>query len=373
MSPGQAHFPARSGEAGADAARGLVVYRRYAGIDAIDEYSRRLVGALGDRGVRTQYVDDGLASARRQVADPSWILLQYNPFAYGHWGVAPTLISQALRYRRETGALLAISVHEGWVHFRDRGRPPWRSAVMGAYQRAQLAALASAADVVMATTEALARKLKRGAIHVPVGSNVTPVAAGDEDARQRIGVRSQLVISLFGTGHPSRALEYATAAIRHVADALGPRSLTVLNLGIGAPRLDLAPGIAVAAPGHLQPDELSIHLHASDILLLPFADGVSTRRTTLMAGLAHGLPVVGLRSAATDSVLTQRSDALMLTPVGDISAYCDATLALARDSDRRDRSGRAARELYLAEFDWPVIARKIAAVLADGRALRRAT
>lgn len=349
------------------------MYRRCAGVDAIDEYSRRLVAALCERGVLAQYVGDGLGAARREVAVPSWILLQYNPFAYGRWGFAPSLISQALRFRRETGAPLALCVHEGWVHFRDRGRAPWRSAVMGAYQHAQLAALASAADVVIATTEALVHTLRRGAIHVPVGSNVTPVAAGHDAARARIGVHDELVVALFGTGHPSRALEYATAAIRHVADARGPRSLKVLNLGVGAPRLDLAPEIAVVSPGHLEPDELSLHLRASDMLLLPFMDGASTRRTTLMAGLAHGLPVVGLRSAATDRVLAERPDALTLTPIGDVAAYCDATLALAQDADRRDRVGHAARELYLVEFDWPVLARRVAAALADDRGLAPAT
>ena len=49
------------------------MYSRAEGIDAIDEYSRRLVGALSERGVAAQYVDDGLSSARRQVADPPWI------------------------------------------------------------------------------------------------------------------------------------------------------------------------------------------------------------------------------------------------------------------------------------------------------------
>jgi glycosyltransferase involved in cell wall biosynthesis len=244
---------------------------------------------------------------------------------------------------------------------------------MGAYQRAQLSALTSAADVVIATTEALVHRLRCDAIHVPVGSNVTPVAAGREDARARIGARGEIVISLFGSSHPSRALEYAMAAISHVADAVEPQALKVLNLGADAPRLDLAPEIAVVTPGHLASEELSIHLHASDMLLLPFADGLSTRRTTLMAGLAHGLPVVGLRSAATDRVLVERSDALILTPIGDVAAYCDATLAMAVNEARRDSIGRAARELYITQFDWPVIASRVAAALTDGYALRPVT
>ena len=46
-----------------------------------------------------------------------------------------------------------------------------------------------------------------------------------------------------------------------------------------------------------------MHLRASDMLLLPFSDGASTRRTTLMAGLSHALPVVGLQRTETDRVL----------------------------------------------------------------------
>src|SRR5688500_6300027 len=111
---------APSGEARLRACGGLVVYRRCADVDAIDAHSRRLVSALAERGVRARYVGDGLGSARRQISHPSWILLQYNAFAYGRRGFAPTLISEALRFRRTTGALLAVFVHEGPVHFRDR-------------------------------------------------------------------------------------------------------------------------------------------------------------------------------------------------------------------------------------------------------------
>ena len=179
------------------------MYSRAEGIDAIDEYSRRLVEALSDRGVAAHYVDDGLSSARRQVADPRWILIQYNPFAYGRRGVAPGLVAQALRFRRRTGAPLAISVHESWVTPSDRGRARWRSVLMGAYQRVQLAALLRGADIVMAATQGLVRKLGHDAIHVPVGTNVPPLAVTREEARRRLGLGDELVVALFGTGHPA--------------------------------------------------------------------------------------------------------------------------------------------------------------------------
>jgi glycosyltransferase involved in cell wall biosynthesis len=336
-------------------------------MDAIDQYSRRLVNALSDNGVPARYVADGLSSARLQVEDPRWILLQYNPFAYGHWGIAPGLIQEAFAFRRRTGGLLAVSVHEAWVDADDRGRARWRSALMGAYQHAQLASLMRVADVVMAATQALVRKVGHDAIHVPVGSNITPQAITRDGARHRLGLDDELVVSLFGRDRPDRALEYATAAIELVAKARGPGAVKVLNLGLGAPQLDISREIAVDTPGHLEADELSVRLRASDVLLLPFFDGLSTRRTTLMAGLAHGLPVVGLYGTETDDVLTGCPEALTMTPVGDINAYARATLELANHPERLRASGESGHQLYAKHFDWPVTASRVATALGgDG-------
>ena len=340
------------------------MYRKVDGVDAIDEYSRRLVEALCNHGVPTRYVAHGLPSAHRRIAHPRWLLLQYNPFSYGRWGIAPGLIREVLAFRRRTGVPIAVSVHEAWVDSSDRGRPPWRSSLMGAYQHAQLAVLLRLADVVMAATEGLARKVGHRAIHVPVGSNVSPLPISQSDARLSLGFEDELIVTLFGRGHPSRALEYATAAIELLAQTRGPRALKVLNLGVDAPPARLSPDIGVVSRGHLTADDLSIHLRATDILLLPFTDGLSTRRTTLMAGLAHELPVVGLRGPGTDGVLADSREALTLTPIDDIDAFAYATLRLASDPERLRRAGRAAHELYATQFDWPVTARRVAAAMA---------
>lgn len=346
---------------------GLVVYRtsgkNASGEDSIDEYSRRLVRAMCAAGNPARYVAEGLSSARLRGTDPAWVLLQYMPFSYGRWGIAPGLVRDAVALRRRAGTPFALTVHEAWVGMSD-----WRSTLMGAYQRVQLRSLLRTANAVIVTRVALAGVLGRGTVHVPVGSNITPVATTAQPERERLGITDELVVALFGTGHPSRALDHAKAAIDALAVERGSGGMRVLNLGVGAPKLDVAPGIDVRTPGRLSAEEVSRQLWASDLLLLPLTDGVSTGRTTLMAALAHGLPVLGLRGASTDLVLIDHPEALALTPVGDHRAFARAAVELTGDLGRLRATGEAGRRLYTSRFDWPVIARRVMSALTrDGK------
>ena len=85
------------------------------------------------------------------------LALQYNPFSYGHWGVAPGLIAELLDARRR-GALrrLVLVVHEPFVVL-----PGLRYTLMGAVQRAQLAVLLRMSTVVVATSSAWLAVLAR--------------------------------------------------------------------------------------------------------------------------------------------------------------------------------------------------------------------
>lgn len=336
---------------------GFIAFRNARPENAIDEYSRHLVRALRQAGVPVGYAEDGLASFRRG-AGPDWVLLQYSPFSYGRWGVAPGLLRDAVALRRRhRRTRFAVMVHEAWMPMQN-----WRWALMSAYQRLQLASLVRLADHVLVSGEALARRFRRGVIHVPVGSNISPVVATAAEARHRLGLGDGLIVALFGTAHPSRALDHAEAAIAALV-ARRRGSVRVLNLGRDAQALDVPPEVEVHTPGRLDAAELSLRLRASDVLLLPFVDGLSTRRSTLMAGLAHGVAVIGLRGVNTDRVLAQHPEAISLTPAGDPAAFARATVELVDSPARRREMGAAGRQLYAREFDWPVLASRVIAAL----------
>jgi glycosyltransferase involved in cell wall biosynthesis len=352
--------PARtSGRRANDASAGIILYQRNRGrIDAIDQYCSHLTAALNDHGVSARYVADGAAAVPVADVDPDWILLQYNPFRYGRGGIAPRLVHDLRRLRLRWRAPIATMVHEAWIDMVDL-----KSAAIGAWQRGQLRLLLQSADAVMASTERLAREIGGGALHTPIGSNIRPIDVSRADARASLELPDRLTVALFGRDHPDRALDYAERALTAIAREHGPMAFTVLNLGADAPPIRLPDGVEVRTAGQLDPDQLSRHLHAADVALLPFRHGLSTKRGTMMAALAHGVAVLGLHGRDTDSILSESSEAVTLTPIGDRRAYAGAATELAGDPGRLAALGSAGRQLYESRFDWPVLGARVASVL----------
>ncbi|GAB4461342.1 MAG: glycosyltransferase family 4 protein [Armatimonadaceae bacterium] len=93
----------------------------------------------------------------------------------------------------------------------------------------------------------------------------------------------------------------------------------------------------------------------SDLALLPYPTGVSTGRTTLMAALAHGCPVVTMSSPANLESGFWHGANMLLTPAGDEPAFIGAATLLATDPALRNRLSHGATALT-TEFTWERIA-----------------
>ena len=128
--------------------------------------------------------------------------------------------------------------------------------------------------------------------------------------------------------------------------------------------------------GHCAEEEVSAHLLAADIAALPFADGASFRRGSLLAALAHGLAVVTTwpttddRRPTTDDRASSASlhrpssivhrplidgENALLVPPGDAPALVAAIERLANNSGLRERLASGGRALA-AQFGWDAIA-----------------
>ncbi len=252
-------------------------------------------------------------------------------------------------------------VHEAFVPIESV-----KSLMMGTWQRLQLRAVLRAADVIMVTTSSWIRLLPSDCrpVAIPVGSSLPDGRDRRQFSRDALGADSEtLVLATFGQDHPSRLLDYVVAATNAVA-AQG-QMVTLLCLGSGKRALDgLDPRVELRRPGRQSDDELATELSAADIYLGAFSDGLSTRRTTLMAALQHALPVVGTDGSRTEPELRREHAAIDWTPAGDRQRFADVVVQLANDAALRQRRGAAARALYERSFSWDLIAKSVLAALS---------
>jgi glycosyltransferase involved in cell wall biosynthesis len=299
----------------------------------------------------------------RCVAAADAVVLQYNPFSYGRRGFAPSLLAEVARLRLQPGRpTMALMVHETYVTMKN-----WRWALMGSWQRVQLRVLGALTDLQFCAIEAWIERLGRGGRgrsvhHLPVGSNFPDRRGHRDSERLRLGAdHDTVVLACFGMSHPGRLEAHVMQAAESVARS--GRRVILLNLGTDPCRRRNGDSFSVHSPGYLDEEPVARLLSAADIFLAPYGDGVSTRRTTVMAALQHELPVVGTVGPLTDDVL-RGSAALRLIPLDRPELFSGAVSELATDAAERRALGRAGRELYESRFDWPVLVRRLLDVLA---------
>lgn len=300
-----------------------------------------------------------------QANRPDWILLQYQPFAYGRWGLnlqLPLAIRAAKR--SAPGTKFALMVHEPFVPILD-----WKHALMAVWQRWQLWALGRAADVVLFSIEPWVRQFRgwfpdKPLVHLPVGSNVPRVPMTRSEARARLGIGDDTaVLGFFGTAHNARLPGWVKSAARAVTQT--GRAVQVLYIGPHKEAMCQAlDGLPVIADGALPAEEVSRRFATMDVFLAPFTDGVSTRRTSLMTALQHGVATVGTRGASTDDVLAAESNwPLLLADVDKPEDFIEHVVRLLTDDTLRERIGHEGKRLYQAKFTWEHIAARLLDVL----------
>jgi glycosyltransferase involved in cell wall biosynthesis len=161
------------------------------------------------------------------------------------------------------------------------------------------------------------------------------------------------VLGFFGSPGAGKQFDWVLAAWRKARRAEPATALGVVG---GRPEIDLAPDERpwFRPLGYLDLRQASEALQAFDVLGLPFVDGVSERRSSFMAGLAHGLAVVTTLGEATGTEL--RSSDAFEGASGGRDDYADRVAALLADPDRRQNLARHARRHYATRYDWPCLA-----------------
>src|ERR1700722_1275097 len=302
-----------------------------------------------------------------------WLIVQYNPFCFGPRGLNPWLISALVSAKRSTQ--LAVMFHETCVPFW-----PWKFTAMLPWQYPQLFALCFIADRVFVSTERWISELRRCNPKVvchqlPVGSNLPLCALTKQEARAQLNLpKDSILLGMFGSAHGSKMLGWVGAAARAAYDRF-PQTL-VLYIGQDGQRVDEA---CVGAPfldkGPLAALEAAVAIRAMDVLLAPFSDGISTRRTSAMSALQHGVPLCSTISEWSDNIFRAwRSPGLGLCNPSSVEDFIRSVLDIAEEVLKNAELGHDLKDLYDASFSWPVISKSMLAHLAtDNRTTKNST
>lgn len=309
------------------------------GLDDLARVGRLLDGFAGPRRLVVQYVPHGYGWRSMNVAFCLWL-----------WARA------ALK-----GDRVEVMVHEPCLAF---GEGSWRQTAAAVVHRLMAAALLRAARRVWVSIPAwegywrpygFGRRVPFEWLPVPSTVPVVEDPGAVAVARARLGVEAGRVL----VGHLGTYSPLVVEDLRRLVPALlaAEPAARFLLMGQGGEEfcrelVSARPELAgrLRATGYLDAPSLSAHLAACDLLAQPFPDGVSTRRTSVMAALAHGRPVVTTRGRLTEE-LWGESGAVALAAAGDSRALLSACLRLAADGAGRERLGAAGRALYRERFD----------------------
>jgi len=309
---------------------------------------RRLPDLFGPRSWRM------LGEALDGTSEPYRLLVQYVPHAFG-WKGANVPFCLWLRARRRDHL---------WMMFHEVAYPFERG---GGLRRHALAAV----NRLMASL--VGASVERSFVSIPawrpgveaVTPKGTPLKwlpvpnAIDviEDPRASADIASR-----YGQGHPLVGHFGTFGALitplltATVLPLIADSDCRVLLIGRGSREVceqlsSLHPELVgrLHATGTLAADDVSRHIRACTVMMQPYPDGISSRRTSAMAPLAHGVPIVTTEGPLSESVWRE-AGAVVLVPAGEAATLADAVASLAADPARQRDLSRKSRELYESKF-----------------------
>jgi len=327
---------------------------------------------------------------------PDVVLIQYQTAAYG---LHP-----------------AINLLPGWLRVRLRGRRPCLATTFhdlkfpylfpkaGPLRMAAVRFLARQSDAAIATNmedwqtlqgwglrafdgAAPVSTRRRMTAMIPIGSNIAcaPPAGFERDAwRARLGVQPQdWLLCYFGFLNASKGGEVLINSLAHLVQQGRPAQLLMIGGQVGSSDptnqaylahvheqiAQLALQDRVHWTGFVSPTEVSAHFLAADLCALPYQDGAGRSRGSLMAALAHGLPIV---TTQPHHPLPGFRDGVNLrfVPPTDAVALAGAATDIMTNPALAARLAAGARALS-EQYTWPALAAQHSALFNACLAQRR--
>lgn len=296
--------------------------------------------------------------------------IQYQAAAYHMRSPAANLLPWRLKHVVKT----AVTFHDL--------RVPYLFPKAGRLRKTAVRFMARQARGVIVTNradyEALNGQLDGPLAQIPIGSNIqtyTPNHIELAEVRETLGLREDdCLLGYFGFLNESKGADTLLRAVAQLderfhlvfiggqtgsSDAANNAAF-LASLEALIAELDLTE--RVHWTGFLADDtRVSTYLHAADLMVMPYRDGASLRRGTLMAALAHGRPLITTRPTTPTPELAHQEN-VWFVPVDDAAAVAAAVQTLAASPAMREQLGTAATAVA-AGFTWDKIAARTASFL----------
>jgi glycosyltransferase involved in cell wall biosynthesis len=311
----------------------------------------RSLGEFRRRDMRP--LDDRLATSPGAT-----LLVQYVPHAFRcramNIGIAYWLAGQA-----RTGRDVRVMFHEVAFPFVRR---PIRHNLLAVAHRWMARTIARSKLRVYTSTEAWHPILQYygckpfGPICLPIPSNIGVEASNAvDDFRRRFtaGNPAGCVVGHFGTfGGMIRKLTLAT--LKSLLKSSLNARVVLIGRGAETFRVELSEHVTkvdhrLFAIDNAEETEISAAIQATDIMFQPYPDGITTRRTSAMAGLANGIAVVSNEGPLTESFWREEGIAA-LASAPDPRLLEEQIARLLSDDVARQQQSATGRTAYGRRF-----------------------
>lgn len=195
-----------------------------------------------------------------------------------------------------------------------------------------------------------------------------------EARRQSLGFNAQdFVVAFFGFANPPKGLENLFRALRRLRNSYPEIKLLMLSQLSGKnpyQRRILRDLNATALhaittrPEYAEPYLAAEYLASADCAVLPFIDGVSLKRSSLMACLAQELPIITTWPASPGVDDFKHNFNMLLVPPDDAPSLAAALESLIKNPDLRVRLSRGSADL-VQKFSWKDISNRYTEVIKE--------
>jgi glycosyltransferase involved in cell wall biosynthesis len=208
---------------------------------------------------------------------------------------------------------------------------------------------------------------------IPIGSNILSKLASNYNRaewRTRAGAgEGDFLIAYFGLFNHSKGIENLLNALAKLRrDGIPARLVMMGGAGSSDPTNadfvhhmttlihELGLQAYVHQTGFIDEESVGAYLTASDVVALPFLDGASYRRGSLMAAIHYQRPIVTTQPQCAIPRFKDGEN-MLLVPVDDVSALAAALRRLYGAPELRAKLSAGA-QLLAGDFEWPEIARE---------------